>query len=289
MAQQRNISIPTSEPPEALQNKGMSCSLPILSKARTRRQCQVPLDSREHTHADTHSPKHTPHPHAFPCCSTSPCCVLGGSSFPPFILENKGFYGRSWGLRERWFPGQMRAIGTDGDLEGTHWNPQEVGMTGSQGQVAQCAGGRTPRMLLPTALFLSRGSQGHRSKPPPHWTDRAHATAVLRMQQRLSVHSEGLTVPPLSSRHYAMNTTVLKTGKIPALGELPSWWGKWLIHVKQGVGSRMPRGVESGLQFEIGRSGKAFWRRGGLCLKKTELTIFLKYETCYNWKISVRL
>lgn len=155
-----------------------------------------------------------------------PAVCLGAPPSPPrFILENKGFYGRLWGLRESWFPGQMHAIGTDGDLEGTHWNPQELGMTGSQGQVAQCSGGRTPRMLLPTALFLSRGSQGHRSKPPPHWTDRAHATAVLRMKQRLSVHSERLTVPPLSSRHYAMNTIVLKTGKIPALGELTFWWG----------------------------------------------------------------
>lgn len=75
-------------------------------------------------------------------------------------------------------------------------------------------------MLLPTALFLSRQSQGHQSKHPPSWTNRAHVTAVLRMKQHLSVHSETLTVHPLSPRHYSMNTAMLKTGKIPALGEL---------------------------------------------------------------------
>lgn len=74
-------------------------------------------------------------------------------------------------------------------------------------------------MLLPTALFLSRRSQGHRSKHAPSWTSRAHVTAVLWMKQHLSVHSETLTVHPPSSRHYSMNTAVLKTGKIPALGE----------------------------------------------------------------------
>ena len=142
-----------------------------------------------------------------------------GLLLPRFHPREQGFL-RSWGLKESWFPGQMCAIGTDGDLEGTCWNPQEVGTTDSQGQVAQHSGGRTPRMLLPTALFLSRGSQGHRSKPPPYWADRAHVTAVLRMKQPLSVHLETLTVPPLSSRHCSLNTAVLKTGKTPALGEL---------------------------------------------------------------------
>lgn len=86
---QRNISIPTSEPPEALQNKGMSCSLPILSKARDPEvKRQVPLIA-ENTHMQAHTSQHT-HPHA-PLLNQSLLCAWGLPSPSSFILENKGF------------------------------------------------------------------------------------------------------------------------------------------------------------------------------------------------------
>ena len=40
---------------------------------------------------------------------------------------------------------------------------------------------------------------------------------------------------------------------------------------------------QSGQGRPSGEEGAVFKK------KKTEVTIFLKYETCYNWKISVRL
>ena len=78
----------------------------------------------------------------------------------------------------------MPAIGTGGVLEGTHQNPEEGGTTGSAGADCQMyCGEGVPRMLLPTALFLGRGSREHRSTHPPYGTDSDHGAGGVHEEE----------------------------------------------------------------------------------------------------------
>lgn len=134
-------------------------------------------------HTDTHA---RTHPHSLVpvllihtlsslAAQQVPAVCLEPSGRPPSTLENVLGVSMIRGLKREPTPWPKAC----------HWHrwsfgrntPKSRGRGHNRFRGADCQmywGEGVPRMLLPTALFLGRGSQEHRSKHPPYWTGSDH-------------------------------------------------------------------------------------------------------------------